>query len=105
MLEAAASGQDARGGDVPAVVVTQDADEEPLSSSLVPYHAILATGYRLESRAFMTTYNSWHFSLATWLRFRDFCKDKAKQLGAAAWAACLEESVHAVRKRYHLHAY
>ena len=84
----------------------------PDASPAVPRHKVFQSSYRLHSRAFMLTYNSTSFTPGTWGEFHKFAKSFARQHGARAWAACLEESLHACAvsgapdgKRYHTHAY
>jgi len=90
--------------------------EEPQGDPVVSRHKVLIVGYRLRSRAFMLTYNSRSFTKHTWHLFRQFCQETARRMGAAAWAACFEESLHAAppsgpasssdgRNVYHGHAY
>ena len=75
----------------------------------IAYHRVLQPGYTLHSKAFMLTYNSSKFGLATWPAFKTWLLGVRKRLGARWWAACLEESTHAKPTadgtRYHLHAY
>ena len=85
----------------------------PEDLPVVPRHKVLANGFRLHSRAFMVTFNSTMFTLATWPDFKKWAKQFAGVHGARAWAACLEESLHASAeasaaqgtKRFHTHAY
>ena len=80
---------------------------------LAPGHKVLKCSFRLHSRAFMVTYNSAAFTLATWAAFEGWVIAFAQTHGARAWAACLEESTHAASlageapaaQRFHLHAY
>ena len=82
-------------------------------SPVVPRHKVLRSSFRLHSRAFMVTYNSLAFTLATWGPFLEWVKAFAVKNGARAWAACLEESTKATtgdgvangQQRYHVHAY
>ena len=55
-------------------------------------HRLLLRGFRLESKAFMLTFNSLMFILADWVAFRDHIKKLHTDCGAAAWAACQERS-------------
>ena len=77
------------------------------AESVIPFHKVLVKGFRLETHASMFTYNSNLFSPETWPAFETWCRDLAKRLGARAWAACLEESLHAATatRKYHLHSY
>ena len=80
-----------------------------LLPAVIPRHKILTTGYKVHSKAFMVTYNDRAFTPEVWPRFRTFIKAKARGLGATAWAACLEQSLHAQpgprRPVYHTHGY
>ena len=57
----------------------------------------------------MLTLNNESIKGASWLPFEAWVKQQHKELGARAWAACIEESLHAAgaqnRERYHLHCY
>ena len=64
-------------------------------ATLVPKHRVLLPNFRLQSRAFMVTYNSKKFTKETWCPLRAFTQTTAQRLGATAWAACLEESLNA----------
>ena len=82
-----------------------------LEPPVVDRHALLTAGYRLQTKAFMLTYNSKDFNLNTWTRFRSFIKASVKRFGATEWSACLEETLGAKpslatpRDVYHFHAY
>ena len=78
-------------------------DGEPV----VPFHKVLIKGFQLETHACMVTYNSPGFTLETWGPYEEWFRHLAKRLGMHAWAACLEESLHAgsTQQRYHLHGY
>ena len=84
------------------------AADEPGMSAL-PRHRVLQPGYILQSKAFMLTFNSDTFGRGTWADFERWVKSKYKELGARAWAACIEESLHAEATtqgpRFHLHCY
>ena len=58
-------------------------------------HRVLDEGFRLNSRAFMLTYNSRSFSAATWPVYLKWVKERRRSLGARRWAACFEESLNA----------
>ena len=76
--------------------------------SHVGRHKVLKVDFRLHSSAFMLTYNSVHFRPADWTAFRTFVVRLKTSLGARAWAACLEQSLHsgaAGPDRFHTHAY
>ena len=83
------------------VTLNDDETDQPY----VPNHRVLLVSFRLQSSAFMLTYNSRNIVGSTWQSFRDFIERLAKKLGAKAWAACLEASEHAVQQRHHTHAY
>ena len=55
----------------------------------------------------MVTYNSSQFTRDIWTTFERLFSRLAKSLGASAWSACIEESLHSVSSttRYHLHGY
>ena len=82
-------------------------------SPVVPRHKVLRSSFRLQSRAFMVTYNSLAFTLATWAPFLQWVQTFAVKNGARAWAACLGESNKAAaghgaalgQQRYRAHAY
>ena len=75
---------------------------------LLPRHRVLQPGYILKSKAFMLTF-SHTFTRDTWTAFESWVKRKRKELGARAWAACVEVSIHSEATqhgpRYHLHCY
>ena len=84
----------------------------PDASPAVPGHKVFQSSFRLHSRAFMLTYNNAGITPGIWDEFHTFVKSFARKHGARAWAACLEESLHADAegcapdgKRYHTHAY
>jgi hypothetical protein len=78
-------------------------------------HRLLEAGFRLESKAFMLTFNSASFVLETWPVFLEWVKERRSALGARRWSACLEESLNAQPfssscavappRVYHAHAY
>ena len=84
-----------------------DADDSDVP--LLPRHRVLQPGYILKSKAFMLTFNSHTFTRDTWTAFESWVKRKRKELGARAWAACVEVSIHSEATqhgpRYHLHCY
>ena len=55
----------------------------------------------------MLTYNSRLFTEQTWPDFKTFVRLKARELGAPAWATCLEKSLNAQGQMpvWHMHAY
>ena len=66
-------------------------------------------GYILKRKAFMLTFNSDTFDRGAWAGLERWLKVKHKEFGARAWAACIEESLHAAATphgpRFHLHCY
>ena len=79
-------------------------DEAP---PVLPSHKIIKKGFRIRTHAFMLTYNSDRFTEETWGTYGAWVRALAKQLGAHAWAACIEKSLHSAgpAPRYHLHGY
>jgi hypothetical protein len=64
--------------------------------------------FRLQSRAFMLTFNSLRFVLCLelWASFLSWIKLKVSEFKASEWSATLEESLQADEKgRVHFHAY
>ena len=82
-----------------------DFDDTPL----LPRHKVLQSGYILQSKAFMLTFNSDSLQAESWVSFLLWVKKQRKDLGARAWAACIELSTHArpatCGPRHHLHCY
>ena len=74
-------------------------------------HRVLAPEFSLQSRAFMLTYNSRTIRPEMWADYRGFVASLKGRLGARAWAANLEQSLHATLPasgddlKYHCHAY
>ena len=70
-------------------------------------HRVLQDGFIIQSKAFMLTYNSRHFTPDTWSAFLPWVRSRAQELGARRWAACLEKSEHTSTGHavYHTHAY
>ena len=102
------------GGQLPDGMSLRQADEgldiEEPTAVLVPRHRVLKMNFRLQSTAFMMTYNSSTFTTDTWGPFLAFIKNVAKKYGAKAWSACLEESCHSTPRDdgarvFHTHAY
>ena len=90
------------GGELSAEVVSEASSTSPA----LPKHRVLASFFKLKSKAFMLTYNSRGISPATWGPFQKFVVDLARTWGARAWAACLEKSLHSeTPDLHHLHAY
>ena len=92
----------ANGGTL-SVPVLDAEDPETQPRSPLDGHRVLGRGFRLESKAFMLTYNSGNFTVDVWPAFETFTADLAGRLGARAWSACLEASE--APGRYHLHSY
>ena len=64
--------------------------------------------FRLQSKAFMMTFNSLKFepTAALWTRFVGWVKDRCEKFRAKYWSCTMEESLHAHEiGRVHLHAY
>ena len=84
---------------------------EPMTQACLVRHKVLEAGFILKSRAFMLTFNdkSRSWTRDTWGPFRDWVKGLQPALGFRAWAACLEVSERAARRRavevVHCHAY
>ena len=68
-----------------------DFDDTPL----LPRHKVLLSGYILHSNAFMLTFNNDSLKAESWESFLQWVKKQRKDLGARAWAACIELSSHA----------
>jgi hypothetical protein len=101
-LHAAAKLWSESGGEFASSVLQED----HTSPALVGRHRVLLPTFRLKSKAFMLTYNGSAITAGSFNDFRDFVVDLKARLGARAWAACLEKSLHAaVEGRHHLHAY
>ena len=75
----------------------------------LPSHKVLASGFRLKSRAFMMTFNCKDFTQATWPAFRAHVQQLCKKFKARAWAANWEQSLEAANAgsgvRFHGHGY
>ena len=86
-------------------------DPDEVLPAKVSGHRLLRPNFALKSKAFMTTYNSYHFTPETWEAFLPFQKELRQKLGARAWSACLEQSLHAdvansqSSSKHHLHGY
>ena len=98
-IRAAAEMYVKNGGKIDGNILPQDSApaSQPASGCspvAVPRHKILVTGYRLQSHAFMPTYNNRDFRADAWPRFRDFVRGFARRYASTAWAACLEETLH-----------
>ena len=80
---------------------------EDTTPAAIPHHKIIEKGFRIRTHAFMVTYNSSQITKQTWAPYEQWFRALARSLGAHAWAACLEESLHTsgAGPRYHLHGY
>lgn len=97
--------------DVPPALEDEDNDgsaDVPVPPQ-VGFHRVLDASFVLHSHAFMLTYNSRKFTPATWPAFRGRMRRLHLAFQSKAWAANLEESLHASdtgpQKTYHMHAY
>ena len=86
---------------------TGDAEVEKVGA--LPMHRVLDPSFRLQSKAFMMTFNDSEFTANTWAAFREHVKSLRQVLKARAWAANWEESTEAAdgtgRARFHGHGY
>lgn len=89
-----------------------EAEQTPAEDDVpspVSGHKLLKPNFRLRSKAFMMTYNSRSFTEEDWPDFRKFVLKQKKAYGARAWAANLEESLHADvsggQRVFHMHGY
>ena len=109
-LRAAVTLYTQNGGVLPVRLTPEPVGEgAPVSQVQLQRHRVLDEGFRLQSRAFMLTFNSKAFTAGTWERFRTWVQGTARRLHASRWAACLEESQHAQASAdasvFHTHAY
>ena len=80
---------------------------------LIPHHQVLVSTFALKSKAFMVTYNSDAFTPETWPAFKAHMDGFHRKHGSKAFAACLEQSLHAAPsdasadpvEKYHTHGY
>jgi len=86
LLRAAAEKWLANGGTLTDPLLPLPDPADVGGPALVPAHRLLEPGFRLEARAFMLTYNSASFTVATWLLFLPFIRGLAQRLVARAWA-------------------
>ena len=99
------------GGSLPEGVRFADdslelAEDFEVPAPLLPQHRLLKETFVLKSQASMLTYNSRRFTKQTWPEFKEFLDALAKELGATAWACCLEASTKASDTNvFHTHAY
>ena len=97
----------------PASVLEAPDGEDGDAPPPLTRHRLLDTGFQLNSKAFMVTYNSRSFTETTWLSFLGWLREKRRSLGARRWAACLEVSEQTssaagavcATKVFHTHAY
>ena len=109
------------GGNLPDGLRLRDGEVEDTQGSaaapvtpetpLLAKHTVLQGDFRLQSRAFMLTFNSRLFTPGTWPPFLDWVKAIAQRYRARAWSACLEKSENSSQEqpgqpvRFHTHAY
>lgn len=74
------------------------------AASVVPKHKVLLPAFVLKSKAFMLTYHSSTWGHTVWGRFEPWLRQLRRDLGARAWAGCLEETLSSAGS-FHLHAY
>ena len=99
-----------------AAVPTQE--EAAADVVLLAKHKILLSSFRLESRAFMLTYNSRDLSPAAWESLLAFTEEKSRRFNASAFGVCMEITLHPSNTRgvqpggaggagtvYHAHSY
>lgn len=84
-------------------VPLENAPDAEAPPATIGQHRVLLRGFRLESKAFMLTFNSPAFVMDDWDAFRAHVKKQHADCGAAAWAACQERSEEP--GRLHFHAY
>ena len=114
-LRDAALAWQASGGHLQGHVVTAaPADMDSMEADhpddpVIPRHKVLLPHFRIQSHAFMCTYNARSFTVGTWPEFHKFTKAFAKKFGSTAWGACLEETLTPAApqrsKTYHVHNY
>ena len=82
-------------------------DADNITPVALAHHRIMEKGFRIQTHAFMVTYNCKNFTVSTWEAYAPWFRRLATSLGAHAWAACIEESQHTAGpgQRYHLHGY
>lgn len=101
-LRAAALQWTENGGAFSAPVLEEDYS----LPSPVARHRVLLPTFKLKSKAFMLTYNGQSITATSFGAFKTFMIALKTRFGARAWAACLEESLHAQDAgRHHLHGY
>ena len=87
---------------------TANSDLDDPASSL-PAHRVLGPAFRLQSKAFMVTYNCAQFTKDTWGAFRNHMRKLRRTLKSRAWAANWEGSLEAAggasQPRFHGHGY
>ena len=65
------------------------------TTSHVQHHRVLKLEVRLLSSAFMLTCNSQNGKVEDWPEFRRFIVALKSKMAARAWAACLQQILHA----------
>ena len=70
--------------------------EDTAVGSVLAQHRVLATFFKLKSKAFMLTFNDPGITVGTWTSFLDFVKGLAKTWGARAWAAGTKKTFRAL---------
>ena len=90
-------------------VVDEDEADSASAPSQVASHRVLDSSFTLHSKACMLTYNSRSFTPADWAPFQAAMRRLHLELKSKAWAANLEQSLHARgsgdAETYHMHAY
>ena len=101
-LRAAALDWEANGGTFASAVLQADLS----TPSLLGLHRVLLPTFKLKSKAFMLTYNGAAIAPTSCDAFKTFVMKLKTRFGARAWAACLEQYLHAEDAgRHHMHAY
>jgi len=80
----------ANGGVLSAPLAPAEEVPAPPAAPVVARHKLLDASYVLKSKAFMLTYHSRAWTRATWARFETWLRRVRRELGARAWAGCLE---------------
>lgn len=103
------------GADLPEIVRPTLADGSDGTGVVVGHRTLqqafynnLKGSFRLQSKAFMMTFNSLEFEAteALWTRFVEWVKDRCKKFRAKFWSCTMEKSIHADEiGRVHFHAY
>ena len=107
-LRAAVEQWSKHGGHLSRQIVPEPV-QPPNDTSQLQGHRVLQRGFRLQSRAFMLTYNNRKWTRAVWASFASWVEGLKVQLGFRAWGACLEASTHTTASDgpevVHTHAY